>query len=89
MATGISAWLSSSRAAKASSDGEEVSTTSSSHSGSVYETRKAVAEYLMFHFQDQISDFLPYSAGISPVAALNFAKRFVASAALMLDATES
>lgn len=53
---------------------EEISTTSSSHSGNVYETDKAVAEYLMFHFGAP-SDILPYDN--APHSALEFASRCV------------
>jgi hypothetical protein len=53
-------------------DSAALSTTSSGHSGAVYETAKAVAEYLQFHFGDD-ADILPYPAG--PHAALNFASR--------------
>lgn len=55
-----------------SDEGEALSTTSSGHSGSVYETSKAVAEYLMFHFGSP-TDILPYEDG--PHNALNFASR--------------
>lgn len=58
-------------AATASAD---ISTTSSGHSGNVYETKKAVAEYLQFHFGKD-SDILPYAEG--PHSALNFATRCV------------
>ena len=54
------------------SDAEEISTTSSSHSGNVYETAKAVSEYLMFHFGAP-NVILPYPHG--PHAALDFAAR--------------
>jgi len=50
----------------------DMSTTSSSHSGNVYETDKAVAEYLMFHFGAP-NDILPYNEG--PHSALEFASR--------------
>ncbi len=49
-----------------------ISTTSSSHDGNVYETDKAVAEYLLFHF-GKPEDILPYSVG--PKDALQFAQR--------------
>jgi hypothetical protein len=70
-------WYRSRRAgAAASSSGkgeaEDISTTSSSHSGNVYETQKAVAEYLMFHFGEP-KDLLPYADG--PTNALDFAAR--------------
>lgn len=51
---------------------EELSTTSSSHGGSVYETSKAVSEYLMFHY-GKPEDILPYECG--PHSALDFATR--------------
>ena len=51
------------------------STTSSGHTGSVYETATAVGEYLMFHFGAP-EDVLPYPAG--PKAALDFASRTAA-----------
>lgn len=61
------------RASKsASTSQEDISTTSSGHSGNVYETDKAVAEYLMFHFGAD-NDILPYENG--PKDALNFAVR--------------
>lgn len=50
------------------------STTSSGHSGSVYESSKAVSEYLQFHF-GSAKDLLPYADG--PHSALNFASRCV------------
>ncbi len=59
------------RARRAAADAE-MSTTSSSHSGNVYETNKAVAEYLMFHFGAP-EDVLPYANG--PKAALDFPAR--------------
>lgn len=49
-----------------------LSTTSSGHSGAVYETDKAVAEYLLFHFAAP-KDILPYQTG--PHDALEFASR--------------
>jgi hypothetical protein len=53
---------------------EDVSTTGVSKSGhSLYETDKAVSEYLLFHFQDQVDTFCPYSC--APKDAMNFAKR--------------
>ena len=61
------------RKAKTSAS-EEISTTSSSHSGNVYETAKAVSEYLMFHFGAP-EVILPYPKG--PHAALDFAARCV------------
>lgn len=50
----------------------DISTTSSSHTGNVYETDKAVAEYLQFHF-GRAEDILPYPEG--PHSALEFAQR--------------
>ena len=60
--------------ASASEDDEEdVSTTSVSKGGhSLYETDKAVSEYLMFHFQDQNKDFCPYDCAPT---GMNFAKK--------------
>lgn len=52
----------------------EMSTTSSGHSGDVYETQKAVAEYLLFHFCAG-NVVLPYPPAMSPHAALDFASR--------------
>ena len=66
--------LASRAAAAAAAASEALSTTSSGHSGSVYETDKAVAEYLMFHFGAP-GDILPYAEG--PHAALEFASRCV------------
>ncbi len=63
---------SSTSSSSSSSAPEEISTTSSGHSGNVYETDKAVAEYLMFHF-GTAQDLLPYKEG--PVSALDFAAR--------------
>lgn len=57
---------------KSAAPSEEISTTSSSHSGNVYETAKAVSEYLMFHFGAP-EVILPYPKG--PHAALDFAAR--------------
>lgn len=48
------------------------STTSSGHSGAVYESSKAVAEYLQFHF-GSAKDIMPYADG--PTSALGFASR--------------
>lgn len=60
------------RKSSSSTPQEDISTTSSSHSGNVYETDKAVAEYLMFHFGAS-KDILPYENG--PKEALDFAVR--------------
>jgi hypothetical protein len=57
-----------------SAGSSDVSTTSSSHGQAVYETSKAVAEYLMFHFGAP-RDILPYDNG--PTNALDFAGRCV------------
>ena len=57
---------------RASSASDLGSTTSSGHSGNVYESNKAVAEYLMFHFGAP-TDILPYAFG--PRDALEFASR--------------
>ena len=60
-------------AAAPEEDEEEVSTTSVSKGGhSLYESDKAVSEYLMFHFHDQNKDFCPYDCAPT---GLNFAKR--------------
>jgi hypothetical protein len=59
--------------AKDADDDTEVSTTSVSKDGhALYETDKAVSEYLMFHFQDQNKDFCPYACA---PPCLDFAKR--------------
>lgn len=55
---------------------QNVSTTSSGHDSSVYETQKAVSEYLLFHF-GTAEDILPYPNSIAPHNALNFTKRYV------------
>jgi hypothetical protein len=68
------AWYKSAAAASSAAATADISTTSSSHSGNVYETNKAVAEYLMFHFGAQ-KDILPYENG--PKEALDFAVRCV------------
>ena len=61
-------------AAAASAD-VEMSTTSSAHTGAVYETDTAVSEYLQFHFGSQ-EDLMPYTAAEgAPLSALNFAQR--------------
>lgn len=52
----------------------DLSTTSGGHSGAVYETSKAVAEYLQFHF-GQDDEILPFACG--PKTALNFPTRWV------------
>lgn len=52
----------------------DTSTTSSAQSVKVYETRKAVAEYLMFHFGSQ-EDILPYPTTVVSHSALDFASR--------------
>ena len=68
------------------------STTSSAQGTGVYETDKAVAEYLMFHF-GAAGDILPYPPSIAPHGALDFAARTgrvcaraAAAAGLPLDA---
>jgi hypothetical protein len=68
------------------------STTSSAQGTGVYETDKAVAEYLMFHFGAP-GDILPYPPSIAPHGALDFAARTgricaraAAAAGLPLDA---
>jgi putative 4-mercaptohistidine N1-methyltranferase len=67
------------RAAKKDSDvssstsaNANVSTTSSSHGQEVYETDKAVAEYLMFHYAKP-DELLPYAKG--PFEAVDFAAK--------------
>lgn len=57
---------------KPEAESEDLSTTSSTHGGQVYETNKAVAEYLQFHFGAD-EDILPYAEG--PREALRFASR--------------
>ena len=53
----------------------DLSTTSSSHSGAVYETERAVQEYLLFHFGADAA-ILPYAASAAvPTGALRFAQR--------------
>jgi SAM-dependent methyltransferase len=69
--------LRASRAVSASSAGA-ASTTSSAQSVGVYETDKAVAEYLMFHFGAP-SDILPYEPSVAPHGALDFASRTAAA----------
>lgn len=64
---------------------EGMSTTSSGHDGRVYETDKAVEEYLLFHFGAD-KDLLPYDASIAPVQALHFAQR---TARMALDALQA
>ena len=61
-----------SRKKKSASDSSNVSTTSSSHGQSVYETDKAVAEYLMFHYAKP-EELLPYAKG--PFEAVDFAAK--------------
>ncbi len=62
-------------AGQANSAEVEMSTTSSAHSGAVYETDTAVSEYLQFHFGSQ-EDLMPYTAAEgAPLSALNFAQR--------------
>jgi SAM-dependent methyltransferase len=68
------------------------STTSSAQGVGVYETEKAVAEYLMFHFGAP-ADIMPYPSSIAPHGALDFAARTgrmcaraAAAAGLPLDA---
>jgi len=56
---------------------EDTSTTSSAQSTRVYETRKAVSEYLMFHFGAS-EDILPYPFSVVPHSALDFASRTAA-----------
>lgn len=59
----------------APSSDAEMSTTSSAHSGAVYETSTAVSEYLQFHY-GTAADVMPYTeAEGAPMSALNFAQR--------------
>jgi hypothetical protein len=51
-----------------------MSTTSSAQGTDVYETSKAVAEYLLFHFGTP-GDILPYDASLGHHGALDFAAR--------------
>jgi SAM-dependent methyltransferase len=63
------------RAARAAAAAPELSTTSSAHSGAVYETTKALDEYLLFHYGAP-AELLPYARGPAvPLAALDFAVR--------------
>lgn len=62
-----------------------VSTTSSSHDQSVYETEKAVQEYLLLHFGAD-KDILPYSADIAPTNALHFPERLVFGSLVLFNA---
>lgn len=64
--------LAAARALATASAGE--STTSSAQSVGVYETEKAVDEYLLFHF-GSAADIIPYQSSISPLGALDFAER--------------
>jgi hypothetical protein len=62
-------------AAALSLQAPEASTTNSgAGSSAVYETQKAVSEYLMFHFADN-KDLMPYACG--PASALDFPRRCV------------
>ena len=61
-------------AATSPADPSAASTTSSAQGVGVYETEKAVSEYLMFHFGAP-ADILPYPPSIAPHAALDFASR--------------
>lgn len=70
---------------KATGETEAISTTSSGHDGRVYETDKAVEEYLLFHFGAD-KDILPYDASFAPVQALHFAQR---TARIALDALKA
>ena len=68
----VQQWKSSLKKSDVSSSSANVSTTSSSHGQDVYETDKAVAEYLMFHYAKP-DELLPYAKG--PVEALDFAEK--------------
>lgn len=60
----------------------EMSTTSSAHSGAVYETSTAVSEYLQFHY-GKPEDIMPYTAAEgAPLSALQFAQRCVCRCAM-------
>jgi hypothetical protein len=72
LGVGITVAVNAFRARKIKESTAELSTTSSSHSGNVYETQKAVSEYLMFHFGAP-RDILPFEEG--PSNALDFAAR--------------
>eukprot|EP00036_Acanthoecidae_sp_10tr_P009669 CAMPEP_0182925698 /NCGR_PEP_ID=MMETSP0105_2-20130417/10108_1 /TAXON_ID=81532 ORGANISM="Acanthoeca-like sp., Strain 10tr" /NCGR_SAMPLE_ID=MMETSP0105_2 /ASSEMBLY_ACC=CAM_ASM_000205 /LENGTH=304 /DNA_ID=CAMNT_0025063557 /DNA_START=19 /DNA_END=933 /DNA_ORIENTATION=+ len=70
---GVGGYLAAKRVISALTSVEtELSTTSNSHDGNVYETDRAVAEYLQFHFGEDM-DLLPWDNG--PKEALNFATR--------------
>eukprot|EP00035_Acanthoeca_spectabilis_P001394 m.79810 g.79810 ORF g.79810 m.79810 type:complete len:308 (-) comp10844_c0_seq3:1536-2459(-) len=72
-AAGVGAYIVVQKVAAAISAADvDFSTTSNAHSGNVYETDRAVAEYLQFHYGKD-ADLLPYSNG--PTEALNFASR--------------
>ena len=62
------------RAAAAAAAADSGSTTSSAQSVAVYETPKAVAEYLLFHF-GAAADVLPYAPALGHHGALDFAAR--------------
>ncbi len=64
------------RASSSSSSAAAVrSTTDSGVSGSsVYETARAVDEYLQFHYA-RAADLMPYPPGVAPTAALEFPER--------------
>lgn len=68
-------WFISPNLTSKATDDVELSTTSSGHSGDVYETSKALDEYLLFHFGAP-NELLPY-VGMSgaPFEALDFAVR--------------
>jgi len=62
-------------ASSSPSSPSDLSTTSSSHSGAVYETERAVQEYLLFHFGADAA-IMPYAASAAvPTGALRFAQR--------------
>ena len=63
------------RASSSSAAAAVRSTTDSGVSGSsVYETARAVDEYLQFHYA-RPADLMPYPPGVAPTAALEFPER--------------
>ena len=51
-----------------------LSTTASGHGQDVYETDKAVSEYLLFHFGGEVA-LSGFSRDVAPYSALDFAQR--------------
>jgi len=77
LAAGVLYALQARRAAAApaaSADASAMSTTSSAQGTDVYETSKAVAEYLLFHFGAP-QEILPYAPALGHHGALDFAAR--------------